>query len=187
MTSLKAKGRTGTNTMEEEDFASADEGTEETLQERFKASKLESEILRTRVLQLEKELKETQDFVFSMQPRADKLSEAEALGDYNSLWRSVEEWVSSKLGDTIEAMTAGKERVPLGPPAKILLSIVPPPGREAFRYRDTDEYNVTAVIMHCLSNWILDRDFYCNIEKGGMDFLNSIEKAMRNLEPRRGM
>lgn len=171
----------------QDDFHSAGEENDGTLEEKFQASKTECEVLRERVSQLEKELKETQDFVFSMQPRAAKLTESDALTDFNSLWRNVDEWVQTKLGDTIELMTLGKERVPLGQPTKILLSIVPPPGREAFRYKETDEYNITAVIMRCIADWILDRDFYCNIEKGAMDFLNSIEKGMRNLEPRRGM
>lgn len=178
--------RSNSSNNQQEEFHSANEESTGTMEDKFQASKTECEILRARVFQLEKELKETQDFVFSMQPRAAKLTESDALADFNSLWRSVDEWVQTKLGDTIELMTLGKERVPLGQPTKILLSIVPPPGREAFKYRETDEYNVTAVIMRCIADWVLDRDFYCNIEKGAMDFLSSIEKGMRNLEPRRG-
>lgn len=184
--SLKSQRRPGSPSLSVDEFESADEGPDSTLKERLVASKTEADILRARVFQLEGELKETQDFVFSMQPRAQKLSEAEALADFNSLCGSVTEWVESKLGDSIEAMTQGNGRLTLGQPARIFLSMVPPAGREAFRYRDTDEHNIIALIMRCLCDWVLDREFYCNIEKGGMDFLHSIEKAMRNLEPRRG-
>jgi len=187
LNSLKSKNRPTSPSLSDDDFESADDGPESTLMERFKASKTESEVLRNRVFQLEKELKETQDFVFSMQPRAEALAESEALADFNSLVGSVEEWVQTKLGDSIESILGGTQKVAqLGQPAKILMNNIPPPGREAFRYRDTDEYNIIAWIMRCLCDWVLDRDFYCNIEKGGMEFLHTIERAMRNLEPRRG-
>jgi hypothetical protein len=156
------------------------------IKEQFEASQTECEILRNQVLELQKNLHDAQDFIFSLQPRQQRITESEAAVEFHSLCGSVEEWVQTKLGDALEDMTLSKERGPLGQPAKVLLSLISQPGREAFRCPETDEYNIIAVVMRFICNRILDKDFYCPIEKGGMEFLNTIEKSMRNLEPRRG-
>jgi hypothetical protein len=74
----------------------------------------------------------------------------------------------------------------LDPRVRKLLSLIPQPGKEAFEYPDTDEYNVIAAIMKFLYLEIFTKDFYCPIERGHMNFLNSIKRSMENLEPRRG-
>lgn len=122
-----------------------------------------------------------------MQPRASRLTESEALTDFNHLWGSVEEWVVTNLGDAIEAIQLGTAKPSYSAGARRLLLLVPAPGREAYAYENTDEHNVMATIMRFLCDQAFDRDFYCNIEEGGSNFLKTIETSMRNLEPRRGM
>lgn len=106
---IKSQKRPSTPSQSDDEFESADDGPESTLKERFKASKTEADILRNEVFLLKKELRETQDHIFSMQPRAQGLTESEALADFNSLWRGVEEWVQSKLSDSIEAILEGNQ------------------------------------------------------------------------------
>lgn len=163
------------------------EGRELTLEERFEDLKNENEVLRNLVSQQERELKDTQDFIFSMQPRTNRLTESDALADFNSLYESIEELVHTQLEDLIKIpLVVGKGSAQPSQAARLLLSLIPPPGREAFRYKNSDKFNIIATIMRLLCDWLLDRDFYCSFEKGGVEFLHTIESAMRNQNPPRG-
>ena len=148
-------------------------------------SKKECKHLRDQIVDLQKRLNDTEDFVFSLQRREQKMTESEATAEFNSLCMMVEDWVQSKLGDAIEQKFAEKA-ILSNPMTRKFLSFIPQPGKDAFRYPDTDEYNVIAAIMRFLCIEIFDKDFYCPIEEGAIEFLTSIERNMRNLEPRRG-
>lgn len=148
-------------------------------------SKTECKNLRDQIVDLQKKLNDTEDFIFSLQRREQKITESEATAEFNSLCMMVEDWVQSKLGDAIEQKFAEKAALP-NSMTRRLLSLIPQPGKDAFRYPDTDEYNVIAVIMRFLCIEIFDKDFYCQIDPGAVELLTSIERSMRNLEPRRG-
>jgi hypothetical protein len=152
----------------------------------FKASQNECEILRAQVFELRKNLQDAQDFIFSLQPRQQKLTETEAAGDFNTLCGSIEEWVDRKLGEALDGRILTKEKSVLSEPLTMLLSLIPYPGKEAFKYPETDEYNITAAILRFLCNEIFNREFYCPIGDREIEFMVSVEKSMRNLEPRRG-
>jgi len=143
--------------------------------------------LRRQLEEAQKNLTDAQDFIFSLQRREQKITESEAAKEFNSLCMSVEDWVQTKLGDAIEKRLLKNEATISGPLTRKLLSFIPQPGKEAFQYPDTDEYNVIAAIMNFLCIEIFDRDFYCPIEPGAMELLISIERSMRNLEPRRDL
>ncbi len=152
--------------------------------EKLEASQTECEILRRRVLELRKNLEEQQDFVFSLQPQQAKITETEAKSEFTSLCGVIEEWVDTNLGDAIQDKAMVEEKVALEP-AKALLSLIPPSGREAFKYFDTDEHNIAAAIMQFLCENIFEREFYCPITPGAIDFLVGIERSMRNSNPTR--
>ncbi len=152
--------------------------------EKLEASQTECEILRRRVLELRKNLEEQQDFVFGLQPQQAKITETEAKTEFTSLCGAIEEWVDTNLGDAIQDMAMLKEKVALEP-AKALLNLIPYSGREAFKYIDTDEHNIAAAIMQFLCENIFEREFYCPIASGAIDFLVSIERSMRNSNPAR--
>jgi hypothetical protein len=150
-----------------------------------KNSQRQCEILQGQVLKLKKNLQDTQDFIFSLQPNQQTLTETEATADFISLCASVEAWVDSKLGESLDDKIVIKGKVPLKS-SRMLLSLIPYPGNKAFKYPQTDEYNVTAAILKFLCNMIFSKDFYCPIGTLETEFLLSIERSMRSLEPRRG-
>jgi hypothetical protein len=161
--------------------------------EKLQTSKTECKHLQEQNVQLRRQLEEVQqnftdaqDFILSLQRREQKITESEAAKEFNSLCMTVEDWVQTKLGDAIDRRLLQNEATISGPLTRELLSFIPQPGREAFQYPDTDEYNVIAAIMKFLCVEIFDRDFYCPIDPGAMELLTSIERSMRNLEPRRG-
>lgn len=157
---------------------------ERTTAEKLEDSKKECKQLRDQLLLLQKDLNDTQDFVFSLQRREQTITEADAAAEFHSLCMIVEEWVQTQLGEAFDNKSI--KATPHLPRIRKFLSLIPQPGKEAFKYPDTDEYNVIAAIMKFLCHEIFDKDFYCPIERGAMDFLTSIERSMRNLEPRRG-
>ena len=118
-------------------------------------SENECEILRAQVIELQRNLQDAQDFIFSRQPRQQKLTETEAAEDFNTLCGSIEEWVDTKLGDALEEKTPTKARLHYTS-AKMFLSLIPNRGREAFKYPETDMYNITAAILRFLCNEIFN-------------------------------
>jgi hypothetical protein len=150
----------------------------------FEKSQADCEKLRARVLELQRHLQDAQDFIFSLQPLSQKLTETEASEDFNALCGSIEEWVDRKLGVSLENRVLTKQRVLPGK-SKELLDLIPYPGKVAFKYPMTDEFNVTAAIMRFLYNEIFYVGFH-PITKTDKEFIESVVRGMRNLEPRRG-
>jgi len=141
--------------------------------------------LHDQVQDLRKELRDAHDFIFSLQPKREPITESEATSEFRALSRTIEDWVETNLGDAIHDRSTVKHRLQ-ATPARRFLACVSVPGQEASRYPDTDVYIVMAAIMEFLCVDIFNKDFYCPIEEGAMDFLNSILTSMRNLQPRRG-
>lgn len=141
--------------------------------------------LQDQIVALQKQFDDAAGFVFSLQRREQKITETEAAAEYKTLYDMVENWVQSTLGDAIEQKFAEKSH-PTNTKTKEFLTFIPQPGKEAFRYPDTDEYNIIAAIMRFLCIEIFEKDFYCPIGRGWMDFVISTEKSMRNLNPPRG-
>jgi hypothetical protein len=152
----------------------------------LQATQSECEILRTRVFELQDNLKDAHDFIFSLQPRQQRFTETEAAAEFNTLCGSVEMLVDRKVGVALEEKALPKEGRCRLDPARMLIHLIPIPGREAFKYPETDEYNVTAAIIRFLCENIFDLDFYCPLGEQEREFMTSVEKSMRNLEPRRG-
>jgi len=136
--------------------------------------------LRATVLELRRDLQDMQDFIFSLQPRQRRLTETEATEDFNTLCGSIEEWVDRKLGKSLDDRIL-PQTVCLTPSQR-LLALIPHPGKEAFRYPGTDEYNITAAILRFLCDEIFDKEFYCPIADVKSSFMESVEQSMRNLQ-----
>ena len=154
--------------------------------EKLEESKKECQRLRTQNLELQKDLRDAQDFIFSLQRREQSITESEAGAEFNSLCMVVENWVQTKLGEALEKSKARmKPKLP-AERIRTLLSFIPQPGKEAFHHPDTDEYNIIAMIIRFLCLEIFETDFYCPVEKGALGFLAGLEQSMRELEPRRG-
>jgi len=141
--------------------------------------------LQAQLLEIRKQLTETADFVFSLHRREEKITSADAADEFNSFCGSVEDWVQRKLGDAIGVRVAERS-IHANQSTKQLLSFILQSGKDAFNYPDTDECNVYAAVMRFLCVKIFDQDFYCPVGRGQMEFLSSIEKSMRNLDPPRG-
>jgi hypothetical protein len=151
----------------------------------FKESQRQCEILRDQVLRLKENLQDAQDFIFSLQPSQQILTEMEGTADFISLCASVEAWVDSRLRESLDDMVVTKGKVPLKA-SQVLLSLIPYPGEKAFEYPQTDEYNITAAILKFLCDTIFLKNFYCPIGALETKCLLSVERSMRSLEPRRG-
>jgi hypothetical protein len=162
-------------------------GDTEVLAEQLAESRKESQILKEQLFETKQKLHEAHDFIFSLQPKRANITESEAQTEFISLCECVNEWIQTKLGDALYEKCILTEKGIPRDPAKNLLGMVSQPGREAFGYPETDEYNVIAAVMRFLCTEIFDREFYVPIENGATDFLMGIEKAMRILEPRRGL
>ncbi len=158
--------------------------------EKLKDSQRECDILQRQVRELQKELRDVHDFVFSLQPKREQITESEAAADFKLLCRMIEDWVETNvgdsLGDEIHARSIIKQRGLQASRIRRFLMLVSLPGEEASKCPDTDVYNVIAAIMKFLCIEIFDKDFYCPVEEGAMEYLNSILTSMRTLEPRRG-
>ncbi len=141
--------------------------------------------LQAQLLDLEKQRTEITDFVFSLHRREEKITSSDAANEFHSLCVTVEDWVQSKLGNAI-GLRLAERSISANNRTKLLLNIILKSGRDAFNYPDTDECNVYAAVMRFLCIKIFDEDFYCPISPGAMEFLTSIEKSMRNLDPPRG-
>jgi len=183
---------TGVKTTEESKKDEPESGVEEeSIGELSPEAKLEEserkcEILLSEVKELRKNLNDAQDFIFSLQPLRDKITESQATAEFSSLCKSVEEWVQTNLSDPLYEKHLIKEKVTLGVPAKEFISILSRSSIEAFRCQDTDDYNVVSGIMKFLCRGIFEPDFYCPVDRGAIEFLKSLEKSIANLEPRRG-
>ncbi|KAG9233805.1 hypothetical protein BJ875DRAFT_441871 [Amylocarpus encephaloides] len=159
-----------------------------TIEQKFDESQKQCSILRDQVLELRKNLDDAQNFIFSLQPRSQILTETEAAEDFSSLCDSIEELVERKLGDALDdeiLIKKGKQRQILLEPCNILFSLIPTPGKESFNCPGTDEYNISAAIVRLLYIEIFDREFYCAFGSAEMSFMQSVERSMRNLEPQR--
>ncbi|RFU34293.1 hypothetical protein B7463_g2071, partial [Scytalidium lignicola] len=168
------------------DFTYHHELHTETMEQLSRVNK-ENETLKNQIVQLQKDLSDAQDFIFSLQPRQINITESEAVSEYNSLCGMVQQWVDTNVGDALYERQMHREKLYLLHSAKDLLDLVSKPGKEAFVYLDTDEYNIVSAIMKFLCTEIFDRPFYCPIEDGAVKILSSVEKAMRNMEPRRDL
>ncbi|PMD20145.1 hypothetical protein NA56DRAFT_602060 [Hyaloscypha hepaticicola] len=155
--------------------------------EKLKDSQRECDILQRQVLELQRELRDAHDFVFSLQPKREQITESEAAAEFKSLFRMIEDWVETNLEDEIHARSILKQRGLQPSRIRRFLTLVSLPGQEASSCPETDVYNVIAVILKFLCIEIFDKDFYCPVEEGAMGFLNSILMSMRNLEPRRDL
>lgn len=153
---------------------------------KLKDSQRECGILQRQVRELQKEVRDAHDFVFSLQPKREQITESEAAAEFKLLCKMIEDWVETNLGDDIHARSIFKQRGLQASRIRRFLALISLPGEEASRCPDTDVYNVIAAIMKFLCIEIFDKEFYCPIEEGAMDFLNSILTSMRSLEPRRG-
>jgi hypothetical protein len=151
------------------------------------SSNLEEEntLLRSRVAELQRDLHEAQDFLFSLQPRLQTLTEAEAVEEYQGLCAAIENWVDQKLADSLEEMTVDPElRLK---DIQNLMDFIPGLGKAAFNHRGTDVDNIQAVILRFLTEAIFSQDFYCPLARHEREFVTAVERSMRTLQPRRGM
>ncbi|KAL2827554.1 hypothetical protein BDW59DRAFT_160197 [Aspergillus cavernicola] len=139
--------------------------------------------LRERITHLQRDLHDAQDFVFSLQPRQQTLTESEAITDFTSLCAAVEEWVDQKLGDALEDMTIATELRTKD--IQNLMNLITAPGKLAFHTPMTDVDNIQAMILRYLTDCIFSQDFYCPLGKGEREFVTMIERAMRDLTPKR--
>lgn len=154
--------------------------------EKLQRSDAHCKKLENEVNELEKNLQDAHDFIFTLQPRRQVITPTEAADEFRTFCATVEEWVQTKLGDALDErrLRSPKDIVP--EQAKRFMSLITPAGRESLKVPDTDEYHVLAAIMNFLCCEVFDKRFWCPIGPGAMEFLESIERNMQNLEPRRG-
>ncbi|KAI9374734.1 hypothetical protein BJX61DRAFT_540540 [Aspergillus egyptiacus] len=148
-------------------------------------SKVEISSLRQRISHLQRDLQEAQDFVFSLQPRQQTLTETEASEEFRALCAAVEDWVDQKLGDNLEEMT-------INPDCRIedianLMDLISARGKLAFHVPGSDAQNIQALILRYLADNLFNLDFYCPLGTGQREFITSLERAMRDLTPKRAV
>lgn len=159
------------------------------VQKMLEESQKECKALQKQVIGLKQNLQDAQDFIFSLQPRQQSLTEKGAAEEFKSLCASIEEFVGRKLGDALDdriLIKYGGTGIPFKP-AKELLDLIPCFGKDAFERRNTDEYNITAAVLQFLRHEIFDQRYYTLLGDAKLvSFMKSVETGMKNIEPRQG-
>ncbi|KAL4925105.1 uncharacterized protein BDV17DRAFT_190234 [Aspergillus undulatus] len=150
----------------------------------FESVQEENAALRTRIAQLQSDLQDAQDFVFSLQPRHKTLTESEAIGDFTALCAAIEEWVDLKLGDALEEMSIADDQLRVKD-IGALMDLIPPAGKAAFNILNTDQDLIQAAILRYLNDAIFSQEFYCPLPPSDRQFVLGVERSMRSLTPKR--
>ncbi|KAL4912312.1 hypothetical protein BDW62DRAFT_25465 [Aspergillus aurantiobrunneus] len=140
--------------------------------------------LRSQITQLQSDLHDAQDFVFSLQPRHQILTEAEAVEEFTALCAAVEDWVDQKLGDDLDKMNITSEPLRVKDIQNIM-DLIPPAGKAAFNIPNTDVDNIQAMILRYLNDVIFSQEFYCPLPPSERQFIMTVERSMRGLQPKR--
>ncbi|KAL4806763.1 hypothetical protein BDV18DRAFT_119643 [Aspergillus unguis] len=144
----------------------------------------ENTLLAQKLTSVQSDLQEAQDFIFSLQPRHQTLTEAEAIEEYASLSCAIDNWVDVHLADALDDKTIATEHLTIED-ATNLMTLIPPPGKAALNIPGTDVDNIQALIWRYLNDVIFSQDFYCPLPRHEREFLANVERAMRTLSPRR--
>jgi hypothetical protein len=136
----------------------------------------------------QRNFKDAQEKIFSMQPRRSDITEDEAIEEYSSLCVNVENWIETNLGDVLDLdyqIFAQSKVDVLGGSQLIGLIEMTRGGALALDIPDTLLYCLRNAIMNFICHRIFQGDLYAG-DPGPWPFISFIETNMRNLEPRRG-
>jgi hypothetical protein len=149
----------------------------------------ERDELQAQVRELQKGLRDNQDFVFALQHGRKQITETEALAEYKSLYESIQDWVETQLGQSVEKKLNSKNNLKQAQvaQAKNFVRHISRSGEYASQVPGTDEFIIISVIMRIICEEIFDREFYCGIEGRQAEWVRDIQESMARLKPPRGL
>lgn len=157
----------------------------EAMKSKFKKSKSKCKELQCQIEALGKDLKETQEQVFRLQPLRENVTQNDALRKYIAICHSVKSWIGLRLynGLNTGSINLAKIHPDL---ARKLIDLLTQNGRKGTVYLDTDEHNIIAVVMEFLRVKIFETGLYGAVERQELKSIYQIQKNMKNLTPRQG-
>jgi hypothetical protein len=158
-------------------------------QEHLRACEEACEILKRKLQERENELLEARDLIFRLQPAHQHITHHDAVKLYGALCDGVESWVDVKFGDLFTPDSGARKNFTGRCDMKYareLLDRATPSARFFYKLRDSDEYHIRSCVMNFLLQEILGKVFYGAPYEGEIPFLDSLERSMGCLEPRRG-
>lgn len=151
----------------------------------FEESQARCKNLQIQVEAIGKDLKETREQVFHLQPHRGNITQSDALREYIAICHSVKSWIRLRLDNALNTGSINVEKIHTSS-ARKLMSLLTQCGLNGTRYSETDEYNLIAIVMEFLRARIFETDLYGAVDVQDLKLIDQIEKNMRNLVPRRG-
>ena len=152
---------------------------------KFEESQARCKNLQIQIEAIGKDLKETREQVFRLQPHRENITQSDALREYIAICHSVKSWIGLRLDNALNAGSINVAKIHTGS-ARKLMSLLTPCGLNGTRYHDTDEYNLIAIVMEFLRATIFETDLYGAVDGQDLELIYQIQKNMKNLVPRRG-
>lgn len=144
-------------------------------------------ILVQRLNETETALTDAHDTIFQLQPYHQGITESDAASDFAALLDGIQSWIFTNLGDALDDRRILDNSKIDFVAARDFVGLLTPAGREAMHLPDTDEWNITAVVMRFLMHEVFEKELCGVVPAEQLKFLHGIERSMACLEPRRDL
>lgn len=141
---------------------------------------------RSQILSKDRQLSDTKDQVFRLQPTRKNITEAEATEAYRALCGNVQRWVENRLRSVLDELDSGKlgSRPPPGEAGRFV-SLMREAAKRGLSTDQGDIYHVIAIIMNYLCIVFFSRSFYSPLDDYEGDatsvFIDELETSMSRL------
>lgn len=157
----------------------------EATKSKFEESQAKCKNLQIQIEAIGKELKETREQVFRLQPHRENITQSEALREYIAICHSVKSWIGFHLDNALNTGSINVAKINTVS-ARELIGLLTDSGLNGTLYPDTDEHNIIAVVMEFLRTEIFETELYGAVDDQDLELIYQIQKNMKNLVPRRG-
>lgn len=157
----------------------------EATKSKFEESQARCKNLQIQIEAIGKDLKETREQVFRLQPHRENITQSDALREYIAICHSVKSWIGFHLDNALNTGSINVAKIHIGS-ARKLIGLLTDSGLNGTPYPDTDEHNIISVVMEFLRTEIFETELYGAVDGQDLELIYKIQKNMRNLVPRRG-
>lgn len=157
----------------------------EATKSKFEESQARCKKMQIQIEAIGKDLKETREQVFRLQPHRENITQSDALREYIALCHSVKSWIGFHLDNALNTGSINVAKIHIGS-ARKLTGLLTDSGLNGTLYPDTDEHNIIAVVMEFLRTEIFETELYGAVDDRDLELIYQIQKNMKNLVPRRG-
>lgn len=141
---------------------------------------------RSQIVSKDRQLSDTKDQIFRLQPTRGTITEAEATEAYRGLCGNVQRWVENRLRPILDDLDNGR-LVGRPPPSEAsrFVSLMREAAKRGLNTDQSDIYHVIAIIMNYLCIVFFSRSFYSPLDDYEGDatsvFIDELETAMSRL------